>query len=521
MAGQLACGAILIVVLGIPSAPAGEAPSASPEQLRQLVQRLGHPEYAIRQHAEEELGRLGFRAFEVLEEAAESPDLEVARRAQMLLRELRQHYEQPDDPPAVKNLLTGYDALSTRERLQRIRELARQPDGSGVPALCRLVKYERSAQLSNWAALEIVDQGPLDPAGRARQAEILRRELSGSRRRAAQWLLLYVELCEDPRGRLADWARCVEAERAAYFRDPHQSHPAIVASLLYHLAEAHARTGQSELAEQTAQRARQLSPSTDPTRLDAHLHTARSLWRRGQFRWAEAEFRQVADAGLPVARVIGLSGLAEMFHDQGNHQAAANALQSALEVFSQWNLRQQELAGRRRYEMMARMLYFRACHAKEQGDRAAELRHLEEALRADPTEVDALIAFYRFPEATPEQRQQATRLVQKAAARIKEQIADDPSDANAYNQYAWLVGNTEGNLDEALRFSRMSLELSPNNAAYLDTLAHVHFARGELEEAVRVQTKAVQLQPHSGLLVKELHVFRAALQANKKPAPKR
>lgn len=517
---SLVAGLWFLVGLGWIGAAPAQAPPPDSEQLRTLIQRLGHPDYAVRQHAEEELGRWGFRAFEALEEAAESADLEVARRAQILLRELRQHYEQPEDPPAVKQLLAGYDGLAVRERLARIRQLARQPDCAGVPALCRLVKYERSTLASNWAALEILDQGPLDPAGQARQAEILRKEMAGSRRRAAQWLLAYVELCEDPRGGLAAWAKCVEAERVAYLRDPQESSPAIVASLLYHLAEAYARQGQSQLAEQTAQQARQVSPSSDPLRLDAHLHTARSLWRRGQFKWAEAEFRQVADAGLPVARVIGLSALAEMFHDQGNDQAAAEALQGALEVFSQRNLRQEELAGRRRYEMVARMHYFRACHAKEQGDRAAEARHLEEALRADPTEVDALIAFYRLPEATPEQRQRAARLVQKAAARIKEQIGEDPNDANAYNQYAWLVGNTEGNLDEALKFSRMSLELSPNNSAYLDTLAHIHFARGELEEAVRVQTKAVQLEPHSGLLVKELHVFRAALQAKKKPAPK-
>ena len=94
---------LLIVLAGL-AAPA-ESTVASPEQLRQLVQRLGHPEYAVRQHAQDQLARLGFQAFEALEEAADSPDLEVARRAQMLLRELRQHYERPEDPPAVKNLL--------------------------------------------------------------------------------------------------------------------------------------------------------------------------------------------------------------------------------------------------------------------------------------------------------------------------------------------------------------------------------------------------------------------------------
>jgi tetratricopeptide (TPR) repeat protein len=340
-------------------------------------------------------------------------------------------------------------------------------------------------------------------------------------RAAARWLLAYLRLREDPKGALADWARVVDAERSALLRAPDDTSPAIVATLMYHLAQAYAEQGQNDLAEKTAEQARQLSPGNDPQRLEAHLQTAWSLRRRGLFRWAEAEFRRVAGAGLPVATVLANNALAEMFHDQGNHQAAAEALRGAIEVFTEKRIRQEELAGRRRHEMVARMHYFLACHAKEQGDQANHVQHLEDALRADPTEVDALIAFYRLPDATPEQRKRADRLVERAAAMMKEQILEEPDDANHYNQYAWLVGNTKGDLDEALKFSRKSLELSPNNGAYLDTLAHVHFARGELEEAVRVQTKAIEMEPHSGLLVKELEVFKAALEAKKNAGAKK
>ena len=35
----------------------------------------------------------------------------------------------------------------------------------------------------------------------------------------------------------------------------------------------------------------------------------------------------------------------------------------------------------------------------------------------------------------------------------------------------------------------------PKSAAFLDTLAEVHFARGEFKEAVEVEKRAVELEP--------------------------
>ena len=85
-----------------------------------------------------------------------------------------------------------------------------------------------------------------------------------------------------------------------------------------------------------------------------------------------------------------------------------------------------------------------------------------------------------------------------------------------YNQYAWLVGNTEGDFDEAVRCARKSLELQPEEGGYYDTLAHVYFGKGDLENAVKYQTKAAQLDPHSGLIRGKLELFRKKLQEKKK-----
>jgi Flp pilus assembly protein TadD len=82
---------------------------------------------------------------------------------------------------------------------------------------------------------------------------------------------------------------------------------------------------------------------------------------------------------------------------------------------------------------------------------------------------------------------------------------------------AWLVGNTEGDLDEALRASHRSLELAPETSGYLDTLGRCYFARGDCEKAVKYQSRAVDLDPHSGQIRRQLDFFKQALQTAKAP----
>jgi tetratricopeptide (TPR) repeat protein len=137
-------------------------------------------------------------------------------------------------------------------------------------------------------------------------------------------------------------------------------------------------------------------------------------------------------------------------------------------------------------------------------------------MKADPGEIDTLIACYHLPNPGAEFRKTVVAAIRREADAIRRQIAEQPDNAESYNQFAWLVGNTEGNLDEALRCSQKSLELSPNTGSYLDTLAHVCFTRGDLEDAVRHQAKAAELEPHSGLIARKLEVFRAALEAKQK-----
>ena len=127
-----------------------------------------------------------------------------------------------------------------------------------------------------------------------------------------------------------------------------------------------------------------------------------------------------------------------------------------------------------------------------------------------------LIALYKLPKQSKEQLKKTRALIKSAAAALHEQAKQTPADPAPHNQYAWLIGNTEGDFKEALKSSRKSIALQPDSGGYYDTLAHVYFGKGDFENAVRYQEKAVTLQPHSGLINRKLEVFRKKLQESKK-----
>jgi tetratricopeptide (TPR) repeat protein len=86
-----------------------------------------------------------------------------------------------------------------------------------------------------------------------------------------------------------------------------------------------------------------------------------------------------------------------------------------------------------------------------------------------------------------------------------------PNSARLSNSLAWMSAVARRDLDEALAQARRTLELAPDVASYLDTLAEVHFARGEYQQAVDVQRRAVEVADDKALYEERLKRFEAAL----------
>lgn len=507
----------------------GQASLSRAQRLQRLIEQLGHAEYAVRQRAQEELARWGFDAFEELSAAATHPDLEVSSRARYLLRLVRVQWTSENDPPAVKKVLSNYELQTPTIRLKKIERLAAMPDDIGIPALCRLVRFEKSPVLARFAALHILRREPAEETARARRADALKAQLGASRQPAAEWLLTFLRLRQNLDAARPEWNKLIEAEESVLRRTPQQSSPELVTGLVYQLAIVERDLDRKEAANATARRAREMSFSTRAAASGFH-RTAYALRERGLFDWAEAEYRRVIDSGNPLERVWANVGLSEMLHDQGQHLRAAEARQAVVQAVEQGRLRNADLddIGMTLPEIRARMNYLFACHWQERGDPEKHRKHLEDAFHADPTEVDTLIACYRLPDPKPAQRRRVIEMIQKSAAELRTEIDDLQPDnelaqdqlATDCNQFAWLIGNTEGNYDEALAMAQKSLEINPYNGAFCDTIARVYFAKGDLGNAVKYQTMAHRLDPHSGLIAKQLRQFQEA-QAQKGAAQKK
>lgn len=506
--------------------PARPRPESRKAQIQQFIAQLGNDDYAVRQRAQDELVKFGFDAYDELSAAANHRDLEVASRARYLLRLIRVQWTAEDDPPVVKKILQDYGMQDLGIRAEKIVALARLLKGAGLPALCRLVQFEKSPVLSKFAAITIMRRDPSDPARRAAYHQVLRTLLDKSRQPAAVWLTTYVRFRKDPTAVLPEWTRLIEAEEALERRDWGQSSPEFLAALVYQQAEIELEQGKAEAAEETARRARERPTTSRRTSLAAHLPTARALRERGLFRWAEAEFRHVIAGGLSGAWGRAQIGLSEMFHDQGRYLAAAEARKEVVQAIEKNRLRGDAVAELQMdvAQIRAQMNYLYACHWQEQGDRAKQRKYLDDAIQANPQDVETLIACYRLPDQTPEYRRKISDLIERAAEAMLTEIDDEPDEpndpygarANGLNQYAWLIGNTEGDLDKARRFAEKALELSPDNGAYCDTLGRVYYTRGDLANALKYQTMAHEAEPHSGLIAKQLKLFQEAM-AKKKP----
>lgn len=107
---------------------------------------------------------------------------------------------------------------------------------------------------------------------------------------------------------------------------------------------------------------------------------------------------------------------------------------------------------------------------------------------------------------------EADALFDSQLAKVRDLVKKYPHSPRFTNAVAWISATCRRNLDEAALMAARTLELSPDNASYLDTLAEVHFARGEPAKAVQVQRRAVELSSLP-LFRERLAKFEAAAAA--------
>jgi len=350
----------------------------------------------------------------------------------------------------------------------------------------------------------------------------------GHRDQAVAVMLQMVEIDgrSDPLAELVEWLAGEQAwdvvdQIAERFAQRFKDDPL----LLYTLAQARRAQGNQKLADGIARQAFARLGND----LKRHYESADRLEKRGLYGWAEREYRYVIDAEQRSPKYALWCGnrLSLMLHDQGRDLEASQVLKGVIAQLDAVLAKRQLPAGlpagarsQVQDSLRARMEYYLARHhaARKEWKKQREL--LDRAIVHDPLDADVLIDMYRLPETDAAYRQRVAKLIAKAADAFRGAIKQDPTDSTPYNQLAWLVANTEGDVNEALEASRQSLRLAPGSAGYLDTLAHCYFAKGDLADAVRTQSEAVRLDPHTQAIARKLDVFRKAFdRAKGSPAP--
>jgi tetratricopeptide (TPR) repeat protein len=289
----------------------------------------------------------------------------------------------------------------------------------------------------------------------------------------------------------------------------------------YLMAGMHEAQGRFDLASQYVEEARARSPG-DYFR---HRQLAFLLWHRGLNEFAEGEFQYVVDLG-PAAGYYATdakSWLASMLHERGNSKDAARLMEEVVVVYQDRSdeiFRQQ---GRHHEglledigEYTAKQLFYQAMDAGKRGEMDRKRDLLKESLAKYPDDVDTLIELYQIPNDS-ETHAVAAEAVGQAIEKLQQLAQANREEPQYPNNYAWLVCNTFGDLDSALSESLRSLELQPGTASYLDTLAHVHMARGNVARAVEVQRMAVRKEPFRTPLVEKLELFEQELERQNGP----
>ncbi|MDB5301959.1 MAG: Tetratricopeptide repeat protein, partial [Phycisphaerales bacterium] len=142
-------------------------------------------------------------------------------------------------------------------------------------------------------------------------------------------------------------------------------------------------------------------------------------------------------------------------------------------------------------------------------DPAAALREARVALADSPGDSNTLIELVLAFEKAGN-KPSADALYDPTAAWFERLCDSYPDSGPAHNQLAWLEGKCRRNLDGALKHARRAVEIEPRNAASIDTLAEVHFQRGEIDKAIEQMEKCVMLEPTEEQHKKQLERFRAA-----------
>jgi tetratricopeptide (TPR) repeat protein len=263
--------------------------------------------------------------------------------------------------------------------------------------------------------------------------------------------------------------------------------------LLFELARLNRQVDQTDAAVEAYRQIADLDPNTAP---NMAAEVISSLQQGKDYAKAEQE----ADAALkkwPDDRAVRATH-ADVIADMGKVDAAASEVKKLMDGKNDFDT----------YRSLARIYekgkkYDDAAKALDQAEKLAMAPEEKEIVWTDRA---TLFDKMKKPEASE--------------AEYRKVLAANPRSSGALNDLGYALADRNAQLQEALQMITKAIELEPNNGAYLDSLGWVYFRLGRLPEAEENLRKALQFTPrdptvhdHMGeVLMRESKVKEAIAQ---------
>ena len=541
---------------------------ASVAKVQQWIKELGHQDYFVRLQAQEGLIRSGKLAFQLLNQTTESDDLETRLSIKEILARIKINWVEEDDPDAVKNLLFNYQSRSEKERLAIVDQFRWLSTEDTWQALVRISLYDRSSQVSNHAAITLLEIiflrdslvsqeiqvgirnqlkrrfGGLEKQEGGRTADRLFGFFFSNAEQAKQFdldaftrviregstlnqevrlLKIALEFAQKASGtesRIFDVGvelingRQINLEEAgsallmfSRLALDHQRWSAIAG-----LQEKISGKAELPIVQFMAAEALRLQGKTEQSQAIVEkiiadrsasnlLVQSQLLEQNGLIFWAAYVLQRSLLEQVPNDR--WRLRLAELEFELGN-------LDPSLVIVSLLKLKLQ--AGSDQALLADIFLLEGKIYLEKQDHEKAKESFLK-SLQQKPNHIPSLIALFK---ATANSDQSKLTEIKRKIASAEGQLRDSyrsfiaggsspfaaERKASKYdfaitaNSLAWLLANTDGDLDEASRFARQAVNSSPRTAAFLDTMAFCEFQRGNIEAAIAAQRRAIFISPY-------------------------
>jgi tetratricopeptide (TPR) repeat protein len=151
--------------------------------------------------------------------------------------------------------------------------------------------------------------------------------------------------------------------------------------------------------------------------------------------------------------------------------------------------------------------YLRA--ARTAGDHKKLREHLDVLKDLSPANTDIVIDVVPLLKEAG-QPEAARAMFDKTYKQIRDIVDANPGEPEPMNNLAWLCSRSGERLPEALEMATKAITLDPDNAAYLDTAAEANFRVGNIDEAIRLETKGLEGRPNDKFMREQLERFKAA-----------